>query len=773
MRNLLTLAFLLAITIGITTLTPEPASGRVFLEEFAIAGSLHGELTDAETGEPIPFAYLHLEELDRSAQSDRTGEFVFQNIPSGRYTLQIHRVGFQAKTERVTIEDDEITRITVELRPMVYSGESVEVTAQREETVGGNLEHASLKVTGEELRQELGSTLSSTLEGQPGIAERSMGANPGRPVIRGLGDERVIILEDGQKTGDVSWASGDHAVALDPSSAQEIEIARGPAALEYGAGAIGGIVNVVRHQIPTSVPSSWSGTFSTQGNSAHRSGMGAAAFTVPLADSWVLNLDGNLRAAGETQTPQGPLINSGMQSANSGFGTSWIQPWGYAGLSGNYYFNAYGIPPDPEGGHPNGVDIEMLKMQSEGRAEVLLSGSAFRTLELRSSFIHYEHAEIESNGNVGSKYDMDTAIGSLKLRNGEWGPIDRGVTGLNLEYNDYEVYGSRSPNAIALQSGLFTVQEADIGRLHLEGGLRWNWARMTPEEDRPNSYIGSVRERTFSGLEISGSAIYEIARDLFLGGTIMRSWRPPSLEELYSEGPHLAAFAFEIGNPDLGPETGLGTELFVRWRRGPVRMELTGYRNYFDTFLHVQDTGRASAPRADLREFQYLGSQARLYGGEGSVQWQLHRLWTLYGSASFTIGDRYLDQEEMDRAGLTRSEQPLPQIPPLQGRTGLRFSSGPLRLDGRIRTAAEQDRLPECPSSTDPGFIYPCETPTDGYLLMDLSGQYRFTWGQTLQTITLNVSNLTNRSYYNHLSLIKEISPEPGRAVQLLYRVYF
>ncbi|MEX1212470.1 MAG: TonB-dependent receptor [Balneolaceae bacterium] len=738
-----------------------------------LAGDVRGTVTDRETGEVIPFAYIHLEELDRSAQSDRNGAFSFQNVPDGTYTLQVHRIGFQTLTRRITIVDDDVTTLSIEMRPVVYSGESVEVTADREVTTGSNLEHASIKVTGEQLRQELGSTLSSTLRDQPGISERSMGANPGRPVIRGLGDERVVILEDGQKTGDVSGSSGDHAVALDPSTAEEIEIARGPAALEYGSGAIGGIVNVVRHQIPTSVPSSWSGALSTQGNSAHRSGMGAASLTIPVTDSWVLNLDSNVRAASETQTPAGPLTNSGMQSANSGFGSSWIQPWGYAGLSGNYYFNTYGIPPDPDGGHPDGVDIEMLKMQSEGRAEILLPGSTFRTLELRGSFVHYEHAEIESGGTVGSRFDMDTVIGSIKLRNGAWGPVDRGVTGINLEFNDYKVFGSRSPNSTALQSGFFTVQEADFGPLHLEGGLRWNLARMRPEEDRPNSYIGHIRTRSYSGLELSGSAIYEIKRDLYLGTTVMRSWRPPSLEELYSEGPHLAAFAFEIGNPNLGPETGLGTELFVRWQTGPLQLELTGYRNYFDNFLHVQDTGQASVPRADLREFQYLGSQARLYGGEGSAQLQVHRNWTLYGSLSHTLGDRFLDQEEMDRAGLARSEQPLPQIPPLQGRTGLRFSKGSLRLDGRLRMASRQDRLPECPASSDPGFIYPCETPTDGYALLDVSGQYRLNWGSTLQTITINLTNLTNRTYYNHLSLIKEISPEPGRAVQLLYRVYF
>ncbi len=720
-----------------------------------------GEVIDAETLEPVRFAYLHLEELNRTTTTDRDGKFTLRNVPEGSYTISVHRIGYVTLRQSIRVGEDETLELRLEMRSTILSGQAVQVVADAEETVGAGLEHASIKIVGEKLRRDLDATLSATLNNQAGFSERSMGVAPGRPVIRGLGDERVLILEDGARTGDVSWTSGDHAVTVDPAGADEIEIARGPAALEHGAGAIGGVINVVRNQIPNTVPSQVTGTASLQATSVNQGLLGGGSVKVPWRDNLALNLDFSGRHGSDVNTPIGRLENSWLRTSSNAFGAGYIRSWGYAGLSGSMYLSEYGIPPDPEGGHPMGVEIEMSKYQTEARTEILRRGSRFNVVEARGSYIYYDHSEIEPGGILGTAYNMETVTGSLKFRNRDLGPFDKGVVGIWGEYIDYEVFGSRTPNSNSWSGSIFAIQEADIGNLHLEGGLRLNHVTTRPRQERVSPIIGLVRERNFTGLESSASAIYDFGSGFFLGSTFMHSWRAPSLEELYSEGPHLAAYAYEIGNPNLDVERGLGSELFARYNTERTSTQLSAYYNHFRNYLHAQDTGRPSIPRADLNEFQYVGTRASMYGVELSSELKLLDQLALEGNATLTIGDRVVTEEEKEATGLEYSEQPLPLIPPFNGNIGVRYALNSFTITGKARFAASQDRLGEF------------ETPTDGYAIFDLNAEYRFSAGTTFHTISLSGQNLLNTEYYNHLSLVKDLFAEPGRSVNLLYRIYF
>ncbi|MEX0770563.1 MAG: TonB-dependent receptor [Balneolaceae bacterium] len=724
------------------------------------AGSISGRIMDAESNDPVSFAYIHLEEINRTSTSDRNGRFEFRNVPSGTFTLTVHRIGYVTQKNRIEISDNERFEITVTLQPTVISGESIEVIADADQLTGSNLEHASIKVTGDELRQDLGTTLSETLSNQPGFSQRTMGAAPGRPVIRGLGDQRVLILQDGERTGDVSWTSSDHAVSLDPSTANEIEIARGPAALEYGSNAIGGVINVVKNQIPNSVPTNITGVVSMQGASVNRGLTGAGSVTIPWNDI-VLNLDLNGRTGQDFESPIGTLTHTHIRSSSNAFGASYIRPWGYAGLSGSMYFNRYGIPPDPVGGHEEGVDIEMTKYQVDSQSEILLNDSFFNLLELRGSFTSYQHQEIESDGLTGTEYGVITTTGSVKARHDELLFFDEGVVGLWGEHVDYAVFGSRTPNSNSTSASMYALQESDFGFFHLETGFRFDYNLARPEHDRPGSFIGYVRERSFYALTTSLSAIYDFGRGYHLGTTLMHSFRPPSLEELYSEGPHLAAYSFEIGNPDLGPERGLGSELFARYRTDQTNIELSGYYNHFNNYIYPRDTGQPNHRRPNLNNWQYVGARAALYGVEFSSEFRLVNNFRFSGSYSFTIGFRDVPEEEQESTGLEDSHQPLPLIPPMKGNIGIHYVKSDFSAGGRVRLAARQGRVAEL------------ETPTPGYAVVDLNAQYRFDWGDTFHTLTLNLQNLMNEEYYNHLSRIKHIFPEHGRSVNLLYRVYF
>tara|TARA_R100001143_G_scaffold63581_1_gene72417 strand:+ start:23114 stop:25366 length:2253 start_codon:yes stop_codon:yes gene_type:complete len=728
---------------------------------FNISGSVSGHITDSETGDPIPFAYVHLEEINRFTNTDREGYFRIQNIPAGSYSLVIHRLGYAGKSVTFTVTDDTDSELEIQLRPTMLTGQSIEVVADAENPRGANLEHASIKLTGSSLRRNLGSTLSETLSSQPGFDQRTMGATPARPVIRGLGDERVLILQDGERTGDFSASSADHAVSVDPISAAEIEIARGPAALAYGSNAIGGVINVVRNQIATTVPSELNGSLTTQLASVNSGASLAGTLSIPMNDK-VLNIDLNGRLGDDFRSPSEKISNSNYLSSNSSAGLSFIKPWGYSGLAVSSYLSNYGIPPDPIGGHPNGVDIEMRKFQIENKSEILFEDHFLKYLEAQFSYRYYNHKELETATIIGTEFTKNSANITLKGRHQGIGGFDDGTIGVWGEFHDTYIFDRFNIESKGVSLSTFTIQETDIGPLHVELGARLDYHTEIPKEDRPNSRIGYIRKRSYLGLATSGSLIYNFGKGFYAGTTFMHSFRPPTTDELFSQGPHVAAYSFEIGNPELEAERGIGKELFFRYRRSDATVELSGYHNNFSNFIFPRDTGRQNLFFPSLNDYQFEGVRAVIYGFEAQTEFKMFSRVVANSSVSYTIGRRDLTNEEMSVDGRNSDRGYLPMIPPFQATVGLNYVHRSFSLGGHIRYVSEQDRVSQF------------EEPTDSYTLIGLRSEYRFsTTGDRFHTISLNISNLTNVEYRNHLSRLKEVFPEPGRNISLLYRLYF
>lgn len=729
------------------------------MHEIALA-QLHGEVKDATTQEAVPFAYVHLEEINRTTTAGRDGKFAFRNIPQGTYTITVHRIGFRTYNSEFIYNDNSNEPIEVLLRPETVSGDEITVSGEREETTGSRLEHASTKILGEELRRNLGTTLSETLLDKPGFSERSLGPAPGRPVIRGLGDERVLILSDGERTGDVSSQSADHAVSVDPGGAEEIEIARGPAALAYGANAIGGVINVVKNQIPNTVPSRTSGTLSLNGRSVNNEASASINSTIPW-NNWVGTIGLNGKSGDDFSTPDGTINNTDILSTHNTVGISRIGNKGYIGSSASYTLSDYGIPPDPNGGHPNGVNIEMRKFQVDVRGERIFRNSFFKLAEARYSFVNYNHSEIESNGNLGTRFDNLTGNFSTRLHNNEWSIFDKGSIGLWSEIQDYSVIGARTPDANQYSASAYAIQEGDSGPLHYEFGSRLEYVHSRPKEERFSSRIGQIESRSFLGLATSASAIYSLNSSLFLGTTAMHSFRAPALEELYSEGPHLAAYSFEIGNPELEPERGIGLELFLRHRGERYSAELAVYRNQFQNYLYTRDTGERSVSDPSLNNYQFVGEEALFNGVEFSGEAQLTNRLKVGGNVSYTIASRDVSEEEQEITGYENDTRPLPMIPPLQGAVFTRYNLNNFTASIRYTLSDEQTRLGEF------------EERTSGYQLLDATLQYRISSSRFLHTFSISGNNLLDTTYRNHLSRVKEDYPEPGRGFNLLYRLYF
>jgi len=603
-------------------------------------------------------------------------------------------------------------------------------------------------LSGKELQLRLQGTIADALAAEPGMASTSMGPATARPVIRGLSGDRVLLLEDGARLGDMSSSSPDHATAVDASSARRIEIVRGPAALLYGSSALGGVINVIRDEIPSFVPHHPSGAVALRAASANASLGGSGSVVVRLADRIPLRVEAGLRRSGDLRTPVDILDNTGADTWSVGAGTAYVGGWGYSGGSFRAYRNNYGIPGGFVGGHEEGVNIEMERMSSKFRTAIDRPVGGFTSIEFNGAYTWYRHKEIEPPDILATFYKRQTASGDLLARHSEWGLFSRGAAGARGSWEEFVFGGGLfTPDSRRSTLAAFFFEEVSLGAVRLEGGLRWDWVRTDPLQDDPNSRIGAIRDRTFSATSASLGVLYSAREGINVGASAARAFRTPDISELYSQGPHLAAYVFEVGNPSLEPEIGTGLDFFVRLGADRLRAELTGFYNAISGYIYGEETGRVS--RVQLPEYKFQGNDARLGGFEASLDWNAGGGWAVQGVASFVRGT-------LDDTG-----EPLPLVPPLQGSGAIEYGRPAWFVRAETAWAAGQGRT---------GAF---ETATDGYAVINLAAGLHVTAGGRLNVVTVSVNNVADTEYRNHLSRVKEIMPEAGRGFTMAYRVVF
>ena len=713
-------------------------------------GALAGHVVDAESGEAVGWTTVVVEGLERARISDADGYFFFANLPPGIHVLQTLHVGFHDARFEVEVAAGDTNHVDLAIGHHHLELQTILIEVQSGRPLSP-LETPQVVFSGSTLRQNLSRTIAETIDSEPGIAQRSMGPAPARPVLRGLGGDRLLVLEDGERTGDLSASSSDHAVAIEPLTTERIEVVRGPRTLLYGSNALAGVVNVVRGYVPSVHPENLGGSFTWQGESVNGALGAGLSLEHPLGPL-SLRADGSWRNAGDIATPRGVLPNTDIRTGNASAGISLVRPWGHAGVSGSVYDSDYGIPPDPLGGHPHGVSIELERQHLEGRGELFVGPEWLQRLELTHAFSRYQHGEFEVNHVLGLEFGVLSHHSSVLAHLAPLGPLRNGVAGLWYEYRNYAAAGlDFTPPAEEYAGAMFTYQEIERGSWSANAALRADVRRVEPREERDSRTVGRIRTRDFAGLSSGVSGHYRTGLDLTLGATWMRTFRAPGIEELFSEGPHLAAYSYEVGRGDLNSERGLGLELFADYHHEKGHLHLALFRNAIDGYIFPKNSGKPSLRRADLYLYQMVGERVLMHGAEATADWHLGRNWKTLSSLSYVRGHL------ADRGG-----EPLPRLPPVQSRISLSWEpTETLSATGALRLAADQNR---------PGEF---EERTEGYAVLDFSGQYYLHWGGHLHTFALTLENATNAVYRNHLNRVKDILPEPGRNLRLLHKVFF
>jgi iron complex outermembrane receptor protein len=706
-------------------------------------GTLRGRVILRPAGTPAHGVTVTLIPGDRLSVTDETGRYEFPEVPSGRYTVIAHleRLPDVVKTVEIVAGATVTLDIEFVLSPI---REQITVTAGgRQET----LEEAFHAVTSLDATDFLGkntTSLGEALEYQPGVAKRSFGPGSSRPVIRGFDGDRVLVLQDGIRTGSLGSQSGEHGEPIDVLSADTVDVVKGPATLLYGSNALGGVINVItrHHGIHQHPHKGLRGYLTGIGSSTNDQGGGSAGLEYGTG-SWLFWSSGGGQRTRAYRTPLGPVLNSETRGGNGTGGFGRYSERGFFSLSYGYDTRRYGVPfagrfeeHDEQEAEPL-VDLKMHRHNVRASAGVRHIGTFVDSMQAFFDYTEYTHRELE-DGTPKTRFENRQMVSRVVVDQRRGQGLS-GSFGLWFLHRRYETSGAEAlaPPVTHRAFALFALQQWDVRRLVLQFGGRVEYNGYDP--------VG-LPSRSFTGF--SGAA--GVRLPLWEGGTVVlnytHSFRAPALEELYNRGPHIGNLAFEIGDPTLRRERGDGVDLALRHRSERWRAEANAYYYRLTDFVFPAPTGEI---RDGLREIIFRQADSRFVGTELGLDLALHsRVW-------LTLGLDAVDAE------LRPSGTPLPRIPPVRGRAG---------LDIQIKSFTFAPEVIMARSQND---VFPTETRTPGYAVFNMRATYTRAQAHVLHIFSVTGFNLSDRLYRNHISFIKDLAPEIGRGVRFTYALRF
>lgn len=655
----------------------------------------------------------------------------------------------------------------------------------------------------EDILEMLAGSLGDTLDRQPGVSTTFFGQAASRPVLRGLGAERVQVLTNGIGVIDASAASPDHQVAADGIDAERIEILRGSAALAYGGQAIGGVVNVIDGLIVEDLPDApvsadLFGAYNSVNDGTELAGRaqftgGPVVFTLSasrrdlgdfdipaFAESFRLRAleaaeeeeheaeEGEENAHDEEEEARDTLANSFAETQTLAAGLSWVGDTAFLGIAVRQQTAAYGLPGhgghahahdeeeegedhDEEGEEAPFIDLEQTRVDIRGGVSV---NNGFLTEIIGTLAIaEYEHTEFEAPGEAGTIYQAEGVEGRLEFGH-MMGDI-KGAFGVQFIDKELNAFGEEAfitpTSTQSLGAFLYETREWDSG-FGVEGGLRIEQVELD------NVVSGSVDFDLLSG---SFGLHQHTDSGVFFGGQVSYTERAPNESELFAFGPHLASDQFEIGNPALGKESGLNLEGTARWRgqNGGIGINLfvTEFADF--TFLTpsvIIEDGVAVDRSDGLPVFAFVQDDASFIGGEIYADFTLSNgplraEWSFDASVDFV-------KAELDNGAN------VPFIPPLTFNAGASAEWGPWEIGAAITVAGDQD---------DAGAG---QLPTEGYTTLDLRAEVDvsdFGFGADGTEAFIEMRNVTDEEVRYSTSVLKDVAPAPGRNIRVGIRVAF
>jgi iron complex outermembrane recepter protein len=598
-------------------------------------------------------------------------------------------------------------------------------------------------LAGDELRDKTHGSLGDTLSGELGVSASAFGAGSSRPIIRGLEGPRLKILQNGMAVSDLSSISNDHAVAGTAMGAQQIEILRGPAALAYGSGAIGGLINIVNDRIPTVLAPQATGEVELKRSSVDQSN-GLAFHLDRAAGNLGIHADGSsLRAENYNVPTDGKLPNSFNREDNLGFGLSRIESWGHLGLSISSLAKNYGIPAETAS-----IDLSQTRVDLDSLYKI--NSNLFESLRFKMAHTDYKHSELDASLDPQMNFKNKTTESRLEASHREvngW----RGKIGVQADLNNFSALkpdGSTEAVPITKSNSFaaFIVEEKEFGSVRINTGLRMESVKRTPRDNL---------QRSFNLASWSGGGLWTFTPGYGLGATYSLAQRAPVTAELYSRGAHEASQTYDIGNPNFKKEISNNLELSLQKTAEKFRWKGNLFQNKVKNYIYGQrgpqvDEDGLNLGDLDFTQRTWTQADATLHGAEAEASYN----WQGDGFSMRIFADTV-------RSRLDSGEN-LPLQPAARQGLSVGYKEGAVRGLMTLINASAQNRIPTHG-----------ETTTPSYTQLDTSLHYTQRYGSTDVVWFVLGRNLLNDTIRLSTSLLKDTVPLAGRSVVLGVRTRF
>jgi len=751
------------------------------------AQSVQGRVLD-ENRMPLPGTQIVIPTLNQGTVSDEKGRYFLDHLEPGTYVVEYRFIGYKSEIRTIEMKS-EIVVLDVQMVPEnVYLDEAVITAEHQKEAMLKRSTQSVTVLRAADLDSKSGLTLGETLKDLPGVTTLSTGPSISKPVIRGLHSQRLVVLNAGVAQEGQQWG-GEHAPEIDPFAMARIEVIKGAAGVEHGVGAIGGVIRLDPPDLPTN--ESISGRLMLSAFSNNRQGAGSLALQGgPKAiRGFGWRLQGSMRRAGDSQTPDWVIGNSAFQEFDgsvslgierdsfhlhayySHFGTT-------LGLfKGAHIGNMDDLLAAIERGHPSvkyTFSYEIKAPKQTINHDLVTIESQFRLdsgdwIEAQYGLQSNRREEYDAHCRFCDEPGKKPAFGlsltthtlDLKLRQKPRGKFLGviGLSGMNQTNTNNET-GYLIPNFKALTGGIYTRQTWVQGPLTLESGIRYNYRWM---EAFPRNSVSSgeftLQNHTYSSLTAVVGAVWQFSDHWSLASNLGSAWRPPGVNELYNFGVHHGTAQFETGDPTLGGERNYNVDLTLRHVAEHSVAEISVYNNQMNGYIYLHpQVDPVVTIRGTFPAFIYSQTNAVLRGIDGLL--------------SHDFGDRFGMSVvgSMVRGRDTKSNDHLISMPSdrltLNGYvslpTGTRIRESEFHVETLL--VRKQNRFP-----TEIELV----EPPSGYALLGAGFKGAFFFGPSLIRFSLDINNIANVAYRDYLSRFRYFVDDPGRNISFRLQLPF
>ena len=710
--------------------------------------SVSGTVTD-ETNEPVFGVQIFIEQLHLGTTSDENGYFKLKNIPTGNHQIIFSYIGFKNEIVQITIPNKENKKISVKLSESVFHMDEVLVSSPFHKIQSENVmkvEYKSIK----SLQKNGGATLIQSLVSIPGVEQFSTGTGIGKPVIRGLSGNRVLIYAQGVRLENQQFGS-DHGLGLNEAGIESVEVIKGPASLLYGSDALGGVLYFNPEKFATENETAVSLSQKFYSNTL---GSNTSLGVKTSKNKFKYLIRGTYNTHSDYKIPNDDRVsntrfNEKDFKAAIGFNSNIF----VSELRYNFTRSDIGITEGiAEQSTSKNTRLPFQKIDNHILSlhnHFFLNKSKF---DLDLGYVYNKRQEFESDTHNADLFlKLNTFTYDLKYYLPKFKDIETivGIQGMHQENknfgNELLIPNANINNIGLLSTALWKVNDDNS----LQGGIRFDFNQLETEEHRIPQDDGSTKifeaiSKNYQNFTASLGYKTNLFKNITTRINLASGFRAPNLAELTSNGVHEGTFRYEIGNPDLQSEKNFQSDLALEYKSEHIEVFVNGFYNKINNYIFIAPNGEMIN---GFDVYNYLQNDAKLFGGEFGIHYHPHPIDWLHLESSFETV-----------TGKQDTGAYLPLIPAN-------------KLNNIIRTEFKgNDKISEIffslklESFFEQNKVSDFEQKTSAYNLLNFSLGGDLNFNKTNWRINFNINNLLNKSYISHLSALKSDGiPNPGR----------